>query len=111
MKRINRLLKDREFKEVIDHKLKLFNRSFTCYYCKKEEPVVKIGISVSKKIGHAVLRNKIKRQVRMMCQEIFPINLNYSIIVIISKNYSSLSFEENKANLYYIYKKITHEVN
>ena len=114
MKKINRLLKNNDFQEVISKQQKQYNSSFTMYFCSYDQNICKIGISVSKKIGHAVLRNKIKRQVRMMCQDIFPIDANIKVVLIISKNYIQNSYQENYRNLHNIFMKInskekTHE--
>lgn len=46
------------------------NRTFIIYYLKNDIGHARIGISVSKKLGKAVIRNKIKRQVRMIVKEI-----------------------------------------
>ena len=45
------------------------SKCFAMYIKEKTGESSRIGISVSKKLGNAVVRNKIKRQIRMMCQE------------------------------------------
>ena len=65
-----------------------------------------IGISVSKKLGKAVIRNKIKRQVRMMLQQTTNFDDNYDYIVIIRNKYLDLDFNSNLNELKYLYKKI-----
>ena len=67
---------------------------------------LKVGISVSKKLGNAVIRNKTKRQVRMMAQQVFDKNQKLDIIVIVRNKYLLSSFEENKKDLIYLYNKI-----
>ena len=63
------------------------------YYDDRVLGHARVGISVSKKIGNAVIRNKIKRQIRMMFIENFD-NETYEkdVIVIVRKNYLQNSY-------------------
>ncbi len=36
------------------------------------DPVMRIGITVSKKVGNAVIRNRMKRRFRMLAREVLP---------------------------------------
>jgi ribonuclease P protein component len=49
------------------------------------EDSLAIGIVVSRKVGKAVIRNKIKRRVKAFLRESEPVNLTGKDIVIISK--------------------------
>lgn len=100
MKKINRVRKSQEFQDVIHKGKKQANASFVFYRVKKKEAQARIGISLSKKIGHAVDRNKYKRQVRMMCQDLIDFDsYAYDGILIIRFGYRELSYEDNKNNL------------
>ena len=70
MKKKNRVKKHEEFQKVIHSGKKCTNHSFVLYVMKKKEEEGRIGITLSKKMGNAVKRNLIKRQVRMMCQDL-----------------------------------------
>ena len=59
-----------------------------------------------KKLGKAVIRNKIKRQVRMIVQQTINFNDNYDYIVIVRNKYLDLDFISNLNELKYLYKKI-----
>lgn len=37
------------------------------------DPVMRIGITVSKKIGNAVVRNRMKRRFRALAREVLPV--------------------------------------
>ena len=62
---------------------------------KKKKEHSRIGISVSKKLGSAVDRNKVKRQVRMMLQQLFNEELSYDAILMIRKGYLTNTYEVN----------------
>jgi len=71
----------------------------TLYYAPKRETVSRVGISVGKKLGGAVSRNLVKRQVRMMVQELTDFNENFDCIILIRSAYLKQSFEQNKKEL------------
>ena len=100
MKKINRVRKSMEFQALIHTGKKVLNESFVMYFSKKKEPACRIGITLSKKMGNAVVRNKIKRQVRMMCEELVNFSVyEYDIVLIIRHGYSAHSYADNKNNL------------
>ncbi|GFI41060.1 ribonuclease P protein component [Thomasclavelia cocleata] len=106
MKKEYRVKKNEDFSHIIKHKQSLANRSFIIYYVKNDLNHARIGISVSKKLGKAVIRNKIKRQVRMIVQQTINFNDNYDYIVIVRNKYLDLDFISNLNELKYLYKKI-----
>ena len=52
------------FNQIIKNGMKIQNKYFIIYYLNKEEISPKFGFAVGKKLGNAVTRNKIKRQLR-----------------------------------------------
>ena len=106
MKKEYRVKKNEDISYIIKHKQRLANRSFIIYYVKNDLNHARIGISVSKKLGKAVIRNKIKRQVRMIVQQTINFNDNYDYIVIVRNKYLDLDFISNLNELKYLYKKI-----
>ena len=63
MKKINILKENKDFKKIINAEKPFKFKGFIVYK-ENTNNIYKFGISVSKKIGNAVVRNKIKRQVR-----------------------------------------------
>ena len=58
MKKEYRIRKNEEFSEIIGERKRFSAFSFLVYYRKRKEEHARIGISVSKKRGNAVVRNK-----------------------------------------------------
>ena len=108
MKKKNRVRKAQEFQELVHKGNKYVNPSFVVYTMKRKEEQARIGVSLSKKIGIAVMRNLYKRQVRMMCQDLVNFkDANFDVVVIVRFGYKNLSFDENKNNLEKLFIKAT----
>ena len=108
MKKKNRVRKAQEFQELVHKGNKYVNSSFVVYTMKKKEEQARIGVSLSKKLGIAVMRNLYKRQVRMMCQDLVDFkNADFDVVVIVRFGFRNLSFAENKNNLEKLFIKAT----
>lgn len=105
MKKEYRIKKNQDFQRIIKNKQSVSNRCFVVYYLTNESHL-RVGLSVSKKMGHAVVRNKVKRQVRMMVQEVFDESKKMDYIIIVRNNYLKNSYEDNLRELKYLYNKI-----
>ncbi|MGO3170201.1 MAG: ribonuclease P protein component [Bavariicoccus seileri] len=65
MKKRYRVKSERDFKQIFKAGKSYANRQFVVYVLeKKDQQHFRAGISVSKKLGNAVVRNKIKRRIR-----------------------------------------------
>ena len=100
MKKLYRLLKAQDFKDVLDkRKCVLKNSSFSVYVSEGDKNHIQIGISVSTKVGNAVTRVKCRRQVRAMISTIDKLNHCYSlplrIVIIVKKDYLKKEDLEN----------------
>jgi len=99
VKRSHRLLKDADFQVVLAKKIHVKSPEFTIYGFKKQSGETRIGISVSKKIGIAVVRNKIRRQIKMMLNKQFVLTDPIDYIVIVRHVYLGKTFLENQTHL------------
>jgi len=106
MKKELRIKKNKEFQTAFQKGQSFANRQFVVYSLPKEgQDHFRIGLSVSKKIGNAVTRNRIKRYVR---QSIFELNEQLAIgndyVIIARKPAADMDFFEVKKSLTHVLK-------
>ena len=83
LKKSDRLRKRLDFKRTYQRGKTTKNKFFILYYAPNHSGTRQIGFSVSKKIGKAVVRNRVKRKLREACRhnlELFPLGYNYIFI-------------------------------
>lgn len=106
IERYYRVRKSEEFLEIMKYKRFYANPAFTLYVKPRKEDHPRIGLSVGKKIGKAHVRNKVKRQIRMMVQEIYDFDENFDSIILVRGQYSEENYRNNKKRLETLYKKV-----
>lgn len=106
MRKELRVKKSAEFETIIKKRKSVANREFVLYWNPNTLDHMRIGLSVSKKIGNAVVRNKTKRQIRMMVHDLFIKDDHNDYILIVRKPYSQNDFEKNKKSLQSLYLKM-----
>ena len=100
MKVANRIKENTDFALAIKNGQTFKCQSFTTHIVPNNLNKIRVGISVSKKTGNAVTRNRIKRQVRAMCDSIFDYQSNsLDIVMIVRHGYLENNFHENKQKL------------
>ena len=100
MKVINRIKASDDFAQAIKKGRAQRNQSYVIHYRPNEFNYVRVGISVSSKLGNAVVRNLAKRQIRSMCDSLVDYNSQSLDIVIIAKaNFLDRSYDDNKQSL------------
>lgn len=88
------------FNEVINSGIHLKSRYYVLCCVKSENISPKFGIAVGTKVGNAVTRNKIKRQMRVIIdnnRDIFPNFHNY--VVICKKEILNIKFQQMEQEL------------
>ena len=86
-----------DFTNIIQNGRYIRDKYFVVYYKNNELDHYRFGISVGKKVGNAVIRNKVKRQMRMIIDNYkknYQNGMDY--IIIIRSNYTNAVFSEIK---------------
>lgn len=86
-----------DFTNIIQNGRYYRSKYFVIYMKKNDLDHYRFGISVGKKVGNAVIRNKVKRQMRMIIDNYkknYQNDMDY--IIIIKSNYVEGSFLEIK---------------
>ena len=103
MDRKYRLRNNREFKTVYSKGKNFWNRNLILYKKKNELEESRLGITITKKFGNAVTRNRVRRRI----SEIYRLNLyrikkGYDLVIIPKKNVIDLSNKDLKSALEHI---------
>lgn len=107
MKVINRIKKTEEFVFTVKNGKVLKETPYLIHYKSNELSTCRVGLSVSKRIGNAVTRNRVKRQVRAMCDSLIDYSSHtFDIVIIVKSEFLNLTFDENKNKLNILLSKI-----
>ena len=107
-----RVRKNSEFKKIYQDSRSLAAKNMILFVRRREDSELKIGFSVSKKIGKAHTRNRAKRQMREMVRNnLDHLLLGYEVVFLARKPISTASYEEIKRDMVNLLKKsgIWHE--
>ncbi len=106
MKVENRIKKGQEFQSIIDNGKLLREETLSIYWLENELNRPRAGISVPKKSGNAVIRNKIKRQIRAILSRALDLSKGVDMIIIARKKYDIDNFLATKNDLETLLKEI-----
>jgi ribonuclease P protein component len=106
----DRILKRSEFIFLSKYGKKIHNKYFIAVISRGKTGRIRLGITVTKKVGNAVVRNRLKRLIR----EYFRLNRdnisrNWDINLIAKKEASELSANLINSSLHTLFKKIGKE--
>lgn len=107
MKKSYRVKRKRDFNDLFSRGKNVANRKFVVYRLPKEQEHFRVGLSVSKKLGNAVVRNSIKRKIRHVLMEFSPNLTTDDFVVIARKGVENLSYQEVRDNLRHVLKLAT----
>lgn len=97
MKVINRIKNNQEFVFTVRKGNVLKHTPFIVHFIKNDKNVCRIGLSVSKKIGNAVIRNRVKRQTRAMCDSLVNYTSHtFDVVIVIKAEFLNSTFGDNK---------------
>lgn len=99
MKVRNRIKKSDEFQDVIKRGKSLKSRTVTLFYQSGASDRLRVGISVPTKLGHAVKRNKVKRQIRSIVAEDADLGKVLDVVIIARLSYDAGNYAGTKKEL------------
>ncbi len=105
MKKINIVKENNDYNRIIKENRPFKYKDYVIYIDKREPSVYRFGFSVGKKIGNAVVRNHIKRQIKEIVSQNDYKN-NFDCIIIVGKGILSRSFNEMSDNLNFALQKL-----
>lgn len=106
MKKKLRLKNNRDFQTIFKNNNKIYDDTFVIYHLNNSNNHLRLGISVSKKMTIAVNRNRIRRQIRSMVQELLLLEKNCDIIILVKSKYLRQEYAVNEKKLISLLKKI-----
>ena len=106
MKVKNRVKKYDEFQKPINEGSLERSNSLSLYYLKNNFGYARVGISVPTKAGNAVVRNKIKRQIRAILSEELDMNSSFDYIFITRRSYDINQFENTVRDIVSLLEKV-----
>lgn len=100
-----RLKKNMEFKKVYSVGKNHWNRNFVLYVKKNNLDETRVGFTITKKHGNAVIRNRIRRQMK----EAYRLNFHnvkdgYDLVFIPKRNITNISYKEIEGSMIHIMK-------
>lgn len=98
MKKINILAKNDDFNRIIKNIKPIKKYNFIIYLEKNSDNQYHFGFSVGKKIGNAVVRNRIKRQLKSIIDKKSYQN-GFNCIIIVRKGILNCSYQQIKLEL------------
>lgn len=107
MKQTFSIKKNQDFKEVYNNGKSYANKLLVIYYLPNEKDYNNLGLSVSKKVGNSVVRNRIRRLIK----ESYRLNEDkikkgYNIIIIAKVRSNSADFKSIEKALLHLMKKV-----
>ena len=105
LKKINSLKKSTDFERIIKKNRSYKYRDYFIYVERNTGDIYHFGLSVGKKIGNAVTRNKVKRQLRSILDQLEFKN-DFNCIIIVGKGILNRNFSEMSENLNFALRKL-----
>ena len=98
MRKINIIKESKDFERIIKNNRYYKTESYIAYLEKPTNEIFHFGLSVSKKVGNAVTRNKIKRQLKYIIDKKTYQN-GFNCIIIVRKAILEKTFNEMETEL------------
>lgn len=105
MKKNNILSKSENFNRIIKEGKKIISKNIIIYLELTTNDNYHFGLAVGKKIGNAVVRNKIKRQLRSIIDEKKYKN-NFNCVILVKKSILTQSFFDIRKEILNLFKQV-----
>lgn len=106
MKKINIVKKNTEFSNIIKNGKKYYSNILNIYILKNSYNYNRFGISISKKIGSAVVRNKFKRQIKDIIDKTNIKFSGYDVLLISRSSLKDSKYVDIKLNILNLFNMI-----
>ena len=104
-KKINIVKENRDYNRIIKENRPFKYKDYVIYIDKRKPSIYRFGFSVGKKVGNAVTRNRVKRQIKAIVSQNDYQN-DFDCIIIVGKGILDRSFSEMRDNLNFALKKL-----
>ncbi|TDT50496.1 ribonuclease P protein component [Fonticella tunisiensis] len=106
MKTVEKIKKNSQFKYIYNRGKSISDPNLVLYIVRNNKNVIRLGITVSKKVGKAVVRNRIKRLIR----ESFRLNKNkfkygYDLIFVARSQARKCTYRDMEKSVLFLMKK------
>ena len=105
MKKRNIVKNNRDFNRIIKNNKPFKYKDYIIYIERIEDSDYHFGLSVSKKLGNAVVRNKLKRQLRSIISK-NTYQKNFNCIIILGRGILNRTYQEMDDNLQNAFSKL-----
>lgn len=101
------LKKDSDFRKVYKYGKSVANKYLVMYILNNKLGYSRLGISVSKKVGNATVRNKVKRRIREAYRNLIDENVKsgYDIVVIARVSSKDVDYKDIEKSVLLLSKK------
>ena len=106
LKKVNRLRKRYQYQYVYKAGKFVSEKAVAIHYVSSKTNNIKIGFAVTKKIGHAIKRNFIRRRLREITRNLLSnLKQNYNVIFIAKEAILETDFDELKKQIINLLKR------
>ena len=99
MRRDLRLRSSAQFDRVYQNGRRVAEKDLVLYFLAQGSPVTRVGISVNKKVGNAVERNRVKRRIRAIVDSCAQLGPGFDLVFVAKPIARIHSFDELKSSV------------
>lgn len=107
MQRELRLTRKEDFNKVYRYGTSFANHQFVVYRLQQSSVAqIRVGISVSKKVGNAVIRNRMRRLIKEIIRhQVMSIKPHYDLVFIVRKPSIEMEYDQLEKSLLHVLRK------